>query len=256
MLIYLFLLFKLYFVAENPRETLIFIDKTESVKYTGGILVQAKSEMEELIVQRFYKGNDGLKVYFIHGNTSASKASQSFKVFPPSCDAKLPSLKKQLCLSNYQKRLNNLRKSVLDSLVKTLQLEASMQTKNSTDIFGAIETACNQRKLMIKATTNGKIIPDLHVYIFSDMIQTSNFINLKNIGQLTLPNVVLKTDKDLKLVKVNYLNVDKTYLQGIIVHVKTPDIGINTPANMKNLKHYWETILIKLGVKENNINWD
>jgi hypothetical protein len=256
MLIYLFLLFKLYFVAENPRETLIFIDKTESVKYTGGILVQAKSEMEELIVQRFYKGNDGLKVYFIHGNTSASKASQSFKVFPPSCDAKLPSLKKQLCLSNYQKRLNNLRKSVLDSLVKTLQLEASMQTKNSTDIFGAIETACNQRKLMIKATTNGKIIPDLHVYIFSDMIQTSNFINLKNIGQLTLPNVVLKTDKDLKLVKVNYLNVDKTYLQGIIVHVKTPDVGINTPANMKNLKHYWETILIKLGVKENNINWD
>jgi hypothetical protein len=253
MLIYLFLLFKLYFVAENPRETLIFIDKTESVKYTGGILVQAKSEMEELIVQRFYKGNDGLKVYFIHGNTSASKASQSFKVFPPSCDAKLPSLKKQLCLSNYQKRLNNLRKSVLDSLVKTLQLEASMQTKNSTDIFGAIETACNQRKLMIKATTNGKIIPDLHVYIFSDMIQTSNFINLKNIGQLTLSNVVLKTDKDLKLVKVNYLNVDKTYLQGIIVHVKTPDVGINTPANMKNLKHYWETILIKLGVKE--INW-
>ena len=253
MLIYLFLVFNLYFVGVNPRETLIFIDKTESVKYTGGILVQAKSEMEELIVQRFYKGNDGLKVYFIHGYTSASKASQSYKVSPPSCDEKLPSLKKQLCLSNYQKRLNILRKSVLDSLVKTLQLEASTQTKNSTDIFGAIETACNQRKLMIKATTNGNIIPDLHVYIFSDMIQTSNFINLKNIGQLTLSNVVLKTDKDLKLVKVNYLNVDKTYLQGIIVHVKTPDVGINTPANMKNLKHYWETILIKLGVKE--INW-
>jgi hypothetical protein len=253
MLIYLFLLFKLYFVAENPRETLIFIDKTESVKYTGGILVQAKSEMEELIVQRFYKGNDGLKVYFIHGYTSASKASQSFKVSPPSCNAKLPSLKKQLCLNNYQKQLNYFRKSVLDSLVKTLQLEASTQTKNSTDIFGAIETACNQRKLMIKATTNGNIIPDLHVYIFSDMIQTSNFINLKNIGQLTLSNVVLKTDKDLKLVKVNYLNVDKTYLQGIIVHVKTPDVGINTPANMKNLKHYWETILIKLGIKE--VHW-
>jgi hypothetical protein len=145
---------------------------------------------------------------------------------------------------------------VLDSLVKTLQLEASTQTKNSTDIFGAIETACNQRKLMIKATTNGNIIPDLHVYIFSDMIQTSNFINLKNIGQLTLSNVVLRADKDLKLVKVNYLNVDKTYLQGIIVHVKTPDVGISTPANMKNLKHYWETILKNLGVKENNINWD
>jgi hypothetical protein len=253
MLIYLFLLFNLYFVGGNPRETLIFIDKTESVKYSGGILVQAKSEMEELIVQRFYKGNDGLKVYFIHGYTSASKASQSFKVFLPSCDAKLPSLKKQLCLSNYQKRLNILRKSVLDSLVKTLQLEASTQTKNSTDIFGAIETACNQRKLMIKATTNGNIISDLHVYIFSDMIQTSNFINLKNIGQLTLSNVVLKTDKDLKLVRANYLNVDKTYLQGIIVHVKTPDVGISTPANMKNLKYYWETILIKLGVKE--INW-
>ena len=253
MLIYLFLLFKLYFVAENPRETLVFIDKTESVKYTGGILVQAKSEMEELIVQRFYKGNDGLKVYFIHGYTSASKASQSYKVSPPSCDAKLPSLKKQLCLSNYQKRLNILRKSVLDSLIRTLQLEASTQTKNSTDIFGAIETACNQRKLMIKATTNGNIIPDLHVYIFSDMIQTSNFINLKNIGQLTLSNVVLRADKDLKLVRANYLNVDKTYLQGIIVYVRTPDVGISTPANMKNLKYYWETILKNLGVKE--INW-
>ena len=253
MLIYLFLLFNLLFVGENPRETLIFIDKTESVKYTGGILVQAKSEMEELIVQRFYKGNDGLKVYFIHGNTSASKASQSFKVSPPSCDAKLPSLKKQLCLNNYQKQLNYFRKSVLDSLVKTLQLEASTQTKNSTDIFGAIETACNQRKMMLKATTNGNIIPDLHVYIFSDMIQTSNFINLKNIGQLTLSNVVLRADKDLKLVRANYLNVDKTYLQGIIVQVKTPDIGINTPANMKNLKYYWETILKNLGVKE--VNW-
>ena len=55
------------------------------------------------------------------------------------------------------------------------------------------------------------------------------------------------------MVRANYLNVDKTYLQGIIVHVKTPDVGISTPANMKNLKHYWETILIKLGVKE--INW-
>jgi hypothetical protein len=142
---------------------------------------------------------------------------------------------------------------VLDSLIRTLQLEASTQTKNSTDIFGAIETACNQRKLMIKATTNGKIIPDLHVYIFSDMIQTSNFINLKNIGQLTLSNVVLRTDKDLKLVKVNYLNVDKIYLQGVIVHVMTPDVGINTPANMKNLKYYWETILKNLGVKE--VNW-
>ena len=127
MLIYLFLLFNLYFVVDNPRETLIFIDKTESVKYTGGILVQAKSEMEELIVQRFYKGNDGLKVYFIHGNTSASKASQSFKVSPSSCDEKLPSLKKQLCLNNYQKQLNYFRRSVLDSLVKTLQLEASTQ---------------------------------------------------------------------------------------------------------------------------------
>ena len=253
MLIYLFLLFNLYFVGDNPRETLVFIDKTESVKYTGGILVQAKSEMEELIVQRFYKGNDGLKVYFIHGYTSASKASQSYKVSPPSCDAKLPSLKKQLCLSNYQKRLNILRKSVLDSLIRTLQLEASTQTKNSTDIFGAIETACNQRKLMIKATTNGNIIPDLHVYIFSDMIQTSNFINLKNIGQLSLSNVVLRADKDLKLVRANYLNVDKTYLQGIIVYVRTPDVGISTPANMKNLKYYWETILKNLGVKE--VNW-
>jgi len=256
MLIYLFLVFNLYFLAQNPRETLIFIDKTESVKYSGAILVQAKSEMEELIIQRFYKGNDGLKVYFIHGNTSASKASQSYIVSPPNCDPTLPSLKKQVCDNNYQKQLNFFRRSVLDSLVKTLQLEASTQTKNSTDIFGAIETACNQRKLMIKATTNGNIIPDLHVYIFSDMIQTSNFINLKNIGLLTLSNVKLKTDKDLKLVKVNYLNVDKTYLQGIIVHVKTPDIGINTPANMKNLKHYWETILKNLGVKENNINWD
>lgn len=253
MLIYLFLLFNLYFVGDNPRETLVFIDKTESVKYTGGILVQAKSEMEELIVQRFYKGNDGLKVYFIHGYTSASKASQSYKVSPPSCDAKLPSLKKQLCLSNYQKRLNILRKSVLDSLIRTLQLEASTQTKNSTDIFGAIETACNQRKMMLKANANGKIIPDLHVYIFSDMIQTSNFINLKNIGQLSLSNVVLRADKDLKLVRANYLNVDKTYLQGVIVHVKTPDEGINNPANMKNLKYYWETILKNLGVKE--INW-
>jgi hypothetical protein len=223
------------------------------VKYTGGILVQAKSEMEELIVQRFYKGNDGLKVYFIHGNTSASKASQSFKVSPPSCDEKLPSLKKQLCLNNYQKQLNYFRKSVLDSLIRTLQLEASTQTKNSTDIFGAIETACNQRKMMLKANANGNIIPDLHVYIFSDMIQTSNFINLKNIGQLTLSNVVLRADKDLKLVRANYLNVDKIYLQGVIVHVKTPDIGINTPANMKNLKYYWETILKNLGVKE--VNW-
>jgi len=254
MLIYLFLLFNLYFVVDNPRKTLIFIDKTESVKYTGGILVQAKSEMEELIVQRFYKGNDGLKVYFIHGNTSASKASQSYKVSPPNCNPTLPSLKKQLCLNNYQKQLNYFRKSVLDSLIRTLQLEASTQTKNSTDIFGAIETACNQRKMMLKANANGNIIPDLHVYIFSDMIQTSNFINLKNIGQLTLSNVVLKTDKDLKMVRANYLNVDKTYLQGIIVHVKTPDIGINTPANMKNLKHYWETILKNLGVKE--IDWD
>jgi len=253
MLIYLFLVFNLYFVGVNPRETLIFIDKTESVKYSGAILVQAKSEMEELIIQRFYKGYDGLKVYFIHGYTSASKASQSYKVSPPSCDAKLPSLKKQLCLSNYQKRLNILRKSVLDSLIRTLQLEASTQTKNSTDIFGAIETACNQRKMMLKANANGNIIPDLHVYIFSDMIQTSNFINLKNIGQLTLSNVVLKTDKDLKLVKVNYLNVDKIYLQGVIVHVKTPDEGINNPANMKNLKYYWETILKNLGVKE--VNW-
>ena len=244
MLIYLFLVFNLYFVAENPRETLIFIDKTESVKYTGAILVQAKSEIEELIVQRFYKGYDGLKVYFIHSYTSASKASQSFK---------LPSLKKQLCVSNYQKQLNYFRKIVLDSLVKTLQLEESAQTKNSTDIFGAIEIACNQRKLMIRANTNGNINPDLHVYIFSDMIQTSNFINLKNIGQLTLSNVVLKTDKDLKLVRANYLNLDRTYLQGIIVHVRTPDVGISTPANMKNLKHYWETILDKLGVKE--VNW-
>ena len=135
MLIYLFLVFNLYFVAENPRETLIFIDKTESVKYSGAILVQAKSEIEELIVQRFYKGYDGLKVYFIHSYTSASKASQSFKVSPLKCDAKLPSLKKQLCVSNYQKQLNYFRKIVLDSLVKTLQLEASAQTKNSTDIF-------------------------------------------------------------------------------------------------------------------------
>ena len=253
MLIYLFLVFNLYFVAENPRETLIFIDKTESVKYTGAILVQAKSEMEELIVQRFYEGYDGLKVYFIHGYTSASKASQSFKVSPPNCNPTLPSLKKQVCVSNYQKQLNSFRRSVLDSLVKTLQLESSTQTKNSTDIFGAIETACNQRKMMLKANANGNINPDLHVYIFSDMIQTSNFINLKNIGQLTLANVALRADKDLKLVRANYLNVDRTYLQGIIVHVRTPDVGISTPANMKNLKHYWETILDKLGVKE--VNW-
>ncbi len=253
MLIYLFLVFNLYFVAENPRETLIFIDKTESVKYSGAILIQAKSEMEELIVQRFYKGYDGLKVYFIHGYTSASKASQSFKVSPSNCDPTLPSLKKQVCDNNYQKQLNFFRRSVLDSLVKTLQLEASTQTKNSTDIFGAIETSCNQRKIMLKANTNGKINPDLHVYIFSDMVQTSNFINLKNIGQLTLANVVLRVDKDLKLVRANYLNLDRTLLQGIIVYVRTPDVGISTPAYMKNLKHYWETILIKLGVKE--VHW-
>ena len=40
--------------------------------------------------------------------------------------------------------------------------------------------------------------------------QISNFINLKNIGQLTLANVVLRADKDLKLVRVNYLNLDRT----------------------------------------------
>lgn len=42
MLIYLFLVFNLYLVEENPRETLIFIDKTESVKYTGAIFSPGK----------------------------------------------------------------------------------------------------------------------------------------------------------------------------------------------------------------------
>ncbi|MDP4810687.1 MAG: hypothetical protein NWR65_06095, partial [Saprospiraceae bacterium] len=60
------------------------------------------------------------------------RASQSFKVSPPNCNPTLPSLKKQVCVSNYQKQLNSFRRSVLDSLVKTLQLEASTQTKNST----------------------------------------------------------------------------------------------------------------------------
>ncbi len=252
MLIYLFLFINLYFVEKKPRETLIFIDKTESVKYSGDILETAKSAMKELIVHRFYEGNDGIKVYFIHSYTSASKASQIFKLSPPSCDEKLPSLKKKMCLSKYQQELYKKRKIVLDSLVKNLQLEASTQTKNSTDIFGAIETACNHRKLMLKSLN----YTDLHVYLFSDMIHTSNSINLKYIGQLSLSNVNMKSDKDLKIINNNYLNINKTYLQGITFHVKTPDLGINNPSYMKNLKYYWEQTLTKLGVKEDNVIWD
>lgn len=252
MILFILLFFHIFFVEANQRETLIFIDKSESVKYMGLILERAKSEIEEIIVQRFYKGNDGIKVYFIHGNTSASKPSQTYKVLPPNCDAKLPSLKKQLCLSNYQKELNKKRKIVLDSLVKTLQLEASNQTKNSTDIFGAIETACIQKKMMLKSKNNS----DLDVHIFSDMIQTSSSINLKNIGQLSLSSVRIKVDKDLKVVRNNYLNLNKIYLEGIIVHVRTPELGINNPAYMKNLRFYWEEILNKLGVEESNIFWD
>jgi hypothetical protein len=248
--IYLFLLCSFYFYEEKPRETLIFIDKTESVHYTGEVLDRAKSEMEELIVQRFYKGYDVIKVYFIHGYTSATKASQSFQLLPPSCDEKLPSLKKKLCLNSYLQDLDKKRKMVLDSLIKTLQRAASSQTKNSTDILGAIETACNHKKYMLKSHNDA----DLHVYLFSDMIQTANFINLKNIGQLSLSKVSLRSNMDLPIIKDNYLNVNKSYLQGIIVHIKTPGIGINTPAHMKNLKYYWESVLNKLGVKE--VHWD
>jgi hypothetical protein len=86
------------------------------------------------------------------------------------------------------------------------------------------------------------------------MIQTANFINLKNIGQLSQSKVSLRSNMDLPIIKDNYLNVNKSYLQGIIVHIKTPGIGINTPAHMKNLKYYWESVLKKLGVKE--VHWD
>jgi len=250
MLIYLFLLFYFYFLEEKPRETLIFIDKTESVQYTGEVLDRAKSEMEELFVHRFYKGYDGLKVYFILSYTSAAKSSQSFTLLPPNCDEKLPSLKKKLCLNSYLKELDNKRKRVLDSLVKTLQREPGTQTKNSTDILGAIETACNYKKWMLKSLNDS----DLHVYLFTDMIQTANFINLKNIGQLSLSKVSLRADMDLPIIKNNYLNVKKSYLQGMIVHIKTPGIGINTPAHMKNLNYYWISVFEKLGIKE--VHWD
>ena len=56
MLIYLFFFYSFYFENEvtPPRNTLIFIDKTESVKYVGGVLNQAKSEIKDLIVKHFY----------------------------------------------------------------------------------------------------------------------------------------------------------------------------------------------------------
>ena len=249
MLIYLFFFYSFYFENEvtPPRNTLIFIDKTESVKYVGGVLNQAKSEIKDLIVKHFYRENDKIVLYFIHGFTAGSKANQKFDIFRSTCkDRPLPKLHLDACNKSYLKQLNVYRNSVVDSISKTLEKEVGKESKNSTDIIGAIEMVCNYRK------NNNK--SELQFYIFSDMIQTSNFINLNNMGQLTPANLNIKIEKDLKTIKTNYLNIQNYLLKDATIHLMTPDLAINTPAHMKNLKYYWEKVFLRLGIT--SIIWD
>jgi hypothetical protein len=86
------------------------------------------------------------------------------------------------------------------------------------------------------------------------MIQTSNFINLNNMGQLTPANLNIKIEKDLKTIKTNYLNIQNYLLKDATIHLMTPDLAINTPAHMKNLKYYWEKVFLRLGIT--SIIWD
>lgn len=244
MLIFLFFFYSFYF--ENgvtpPRNTLIFIDKTESVKYVGGVLEQAKLEIKDLIVKHFYKENDKIVVYFIHGFTAGSRANQKFEIFPSKCDKnKLPSLHFNACIKSYNKKVNMYRNTAVDSISEALEKEVGNESKNSTDIIGAIEMVCNYRK-------NNQNKSELQVYIFSDMIQTSNLIILKNMTQLTPTNLNIKIEKDLKTIKSNYLGVQNYLLKDVTIHLMTPDLAINTPAHMKNLKYYWEKVFSRLGI--------
>ena len=224
---------------DNGLAFLVF-DRSSSVRYETLKMETIRVELTTGL-KKLFISETGYEVIGVHEITASSSVIPRFVEFSQTCtgDKNGNSKEKSAYADCIGKKKQWIRKQVEQALN-----DLSMPpTAKATDVFGlfrSVDLAIRSGK-----STNRKT----HVYVFSDMVNTSDNINLNNLNSSV--DAAQRADKLFAHLASKYLI--KPIDQDNDVHfmilnpssnvVKTPTI------------EFWNHFLMKWGVRKENIQW-
>lgn len=232
-------------IRAQHSETLVFVDKSESVSYTKDPAVKARTEAlnKQLVTDRYRDLGDKVTVHFIHGSTGSANAvySRSFSR-RQDCEQEVSNIKIQQCLAQFNNTVKKEKRAVYDTLNAFVRLRNATGTGRLTRIHDVLEVAGR--------TFSGKT-GRKYIYIYSDMVHECSARNLKNCPS--------SKSGAIQLAKKHADEVRKELsisgrLQGATVIVLTPDDPMKPNPKNQYLKYYWEEFFRQFGMSM-DLNW-
>lgn len=211
-----------------PVEVSIFIDKSASVSFQSPQVLAKCKETVRAAVSAIRSDEDVLRVYFIHGNTSAASAVYQFRLpalrtRPGASTIESTRQRKAHFMANARRR-----QKAVDRLFQLLAEPNSSVTSGATDVYGFLE------KMSEECRVNSKKL----VYLFSDGVQTKHF-NMSGVG--SKPHAEALARRQVKQIVSNY-SISQKHLSNMAVEFILPYSEISTSHN-QNLTYFWRELL-------------
>lgn len=226
-------------ILPRIHETLIFIDKSQSVSFASpSCKSECRQKIDEILRSSFNNTGDRVTVFFIHANTNGAKpvAQQVFTVDKNEC-TDMTKIEKARCEASCDHQIRKSKQDLFNEIDTAIQVAPHPVTQTGTDIFGILERASEyfQDSLSVK-----------NIYIFSDMIQSTEARKLSGRTLKTKNDALALAKTDKRWIDQNLLVTSK--VKGSTICIVTPDTSAYPLTFKDKLRYYWTALFSSFGM--------
>ena len=221
--------------SDEPTYTLIFLDKTRSVRVDNAFVAQKyQRTINDIIEQNIRQKGDKVDVYFIHENTSKARAL-NLTVRSEMEDASAASpTDREAAETEFNVLLTREKTHIRQLVLQQLVTPNARSSNQKTDIWASLS-------VIAKANESGATVK---VYYLSDMIESVNGAGRRDF-QVKPPNNNAQAD--------DWAKADAEQLKRYTIG--SPDITMVLPfepnasvkENNPTVTQYWQTLFSTLG---------
>lgn len=221
--------------------TLIFIDKTVSVKTEADYVRQKYAKaLERIIRKNIQKKNDKVEVYFLHENTLSGRVfSYTCRLEPVNTDGLSPT-DANIANNNYTFLLRKEQNKVFERCLQALDTPNQAYSRFYTDIWSSLSIIDKKRS---RLPANTQIL----VYYLSDMVESMPGANRRDFYK----NPLYSHDVAIRYAKADLEHFKALDIADIYVYYVLPFSPLSPVAESNPfILTYWSVIFEHLDVAE------
>lgn len=217
-------------VADSPVHTLIFLDKTQSVNVNKAFVNQKYQQaIGDIVEENMRNKGDKLEVYFIHENTSKSRALSLTIHSEKDNTENTSATDKEAIETAFQLSLQKEKSIFLRQTLNKLHQQNNGSSNQTTDIWASLP-------VIAKAGEGGS---EVRVYYFSDMVESVKGANRRDF-HIHPPSSDSQAEE---WAKADIKQVEKYSIGSPSVTIISPfEPTASTKENNPSVTYYWQTL--------------